>query len=103
MERRTAYLAHRIMWRLTHGEIPPDRPFVLHRCDNPLCVRPSHLFLGTHADNMKDMVRKGRSSRGERHHASKLNEDKVRAIRADSRTLSAIASDYKISVPTAHA
>lgn len=50
--------AHRQSWRLAHGEIPNDR-FVCHHCDVPLCVRPSHLFLGTQKDNMQDWTKKG--------------------------------------------
>jgi hypothetical protein len=63
----TAYMkAHRFSWLIHEGEIPPKLS-VLHRCDKPDCVRPDHLFLGTHQDNMDDMVRKGRQARGERH------------------------------------
>lgn len=51
--------AHRVAWMLTRGEIP-DGLYVLHRCDNRPCVRPDHLFLGTHEINMKDAVTKGR-------------------------------------------
>jgi HNH endonuclease len=51
--------AHRVAYRFTYGEIAP-RLFVLHHCDNKLCVRPDHLFLGTQADNMHDMCRKKR-------------------------------------------
>jgi len=58
-ETRSPERAHRTAWRLVHGNIPHGI-FVLHRCDNPACVRPDHLYLGTQADNIRDAFRKGR-------------------------------------------
>lgn len=69
-------LAHRVSWELHFGPIPPGM-CVLHRCDNPGCVRPDHLLLGTIADNNADKANKGRSRSGKQ----KLTEGQVRAIR----------------------
>lgn len=68
--KRPAEKAHRFAWELTHGPVPAGM-HVLHRCDVPGCVRPSHLFLGTHADNMADAKQKGRWPRGENHWRAK--------------------------------
>lgn len=74
---------HRAAWEVTNGAIP-DGMFVCHKCDNRRCCRPAHLFLGTHADNMRDMDEKGRrrTLRGEERPAVKLSEAAVRDIKA---------------------
>jgi len=72
--------AHRVAWQITSGSIPRGM-HVLHYCDNPCCVNPKHLFLGTNDDNMRDMVSKGRQSRGRSHCHAKLSERHVREIR----------------------
>lgn len=61
---------------------------VLHKCDNRLCLNPKHLFLGTHRDNVKDMVSKGRQVKGERCPASKLTEAQVLEIKSRYRKVS---------------
>ena len=53
--------AHRFAWEITYGAIP-NGAFILHKCDNPSCVKPTHLFLGTQKDNMNDMILKGRGA-----------------------------------------
>lgn len=55
-------MAHRVSWYVTYGKIP-DNLYVLHKCDNPRCINPNHLFLGTQQDNMSDMQAKGRFAR----------------------------------------
>src|SRR3954463_5248397 len=69
--------AHRYSWKLHHGVIPSGL-HVLHKCDTQLCVNPSHLFVGTNADNVADARRKGRFPTGGRHPSSKLTEEDVR-------------------------
>jgi hypothetical protein len=95
--------AHRFSWFLAYGEIR-NGLYVLHKCDNPRCVRPDHLFLGTQADNIRDMDKKGRRGtmpglKGTRDPGSKLNEKQVIEIRTlykNGTSQSLLAKRFKI-------
>ncbi len=96
--------AHRIAWFLARGPFPKVL-HVLHRCDNPICCNPGHLWLGTPQDNMDDMVRKGRASRGsktprgEDNPNSRLRDDQLAQLFEDAKTMSQrkVAEKYGIS------
>jgi hypothetical protein len=93
-------LAHRKSWEINKGTIPKGI-CVLHSCDNPPCVNPAHLFLGTHLENIADRVAKGRSARhiGEMNGRAKLTLSQVQFIRAASKTASvkSLARIYGVS------
>lgn len=95
-------LAHRRGWKLLFGPIP-DGLWVLHRCDNPPCVNPKHLFLGTAGDNARDRARKGRNGDqwGERNPSAKLTQEQVDAIRllyaSDRAIQRIIANQFSVS------
>ena len=75
--------AHRVAWALANGPIPLGK-HICHACDHPSCVRPDHLFMGTHRDNMQDMMAKERQRCGERINTAKLTATAVLDIRRHS-------------------
>lgn len=93
--------AHRVAYALWIGPIPEGKD-VLHRCDNPPCVRPAHLWAGTPSENARDMIAKGRknAAQGERNGASKLTAARVhtmRRLRARGWSQQRIADRYHVS------
>lgn len=88
--------AHRYAYARANGEISKDA-FICHRCDNPACVNPSHLFLGDAAINCADKVSKGRHARGLMMSHTKLSDEQVSQILADGRKQSEIAEHYGVS------
>jgi len=95
-----AQTTHRLAWTLAYGPIPAGQ-IICHRCDNPPCVRPDHLFLGSHRTNAEDRTRKGRGvqavRRGGENGMTLLSEDAVRGIRRDrasGRTYVELAKQY---------
>jgi len=92
--------AHRMAWLLTNGPIPPGL-HVLHRCDNPPCCNPAHLYLGNDWANQRDRVTRGRGNTGSKHPAAKLDERQVREIKQrliDGKMQKEVARDFGISV-----
>lgn len=88
-------LAHRASYRIFNAALDEEMD-VMHSCDNPSCVNPNHLRLGTRADNMQDAKRKGRTARGEGHGRRKLTADQVREIRLASGSQREIADSFGI-------
>lgn len=98
--------AHRFSHETYIGPIP-DGQFVCHECDNPACVNPDHLFLGSQFDNMADAHRKGRTRktipRGELHPSAKLTSEQVLIIRESPKSLTELAAEYGVRLQSIYA
>lgn len=99
-------IAHRYSWIIANGPIP-DGLCALHKCDNPKCVNPNHLFLGTRADNTMDMCEKGRNrsrpTLGTKNGASKLSEEQVLGVvtrHTSGESIHSLSRSLKISRPS---
>jgi hypothetical protein len=91
--------AHRYAWELTYGAIPAGL-YVCHTCDNPRCVNPLHLFLGTQAENMRDMTSKGRRAAGDTHGNTAIRDYQlpwIRSMLASGITAKDIARAFGVS------
>jgi hypothetical protein len=90
---------HRLIYLIFFGVIPEGQ-VVCHRCDNPICIRPTHLFAATQLVNIADMITKERHARGEKNGSAKLTEDDVRAIRKSKQPLAVLCELYGLKKPT---
>lgn len=89
----TFYRGHRFSWHIHNGPIPKGK-FVLHKCDNPWCTNPEHLWLGDNDDNMADKIEKGRHRPGEQHGMAKITEKDVEFIRSCDLTAKQLAKRF---------
>jgi len=103
--KRKSYRAHRIAYELFYKESAKGK-LVCHTCDNPPCINPHHLFLGTAKENTQDMIQKSRHYHGERHHFAKLTAQAVLDMRnrhaKGDVTIAQLAREYGISEPSAN-
>lgn len=97
MVARVKYMAHRLSYSLNNGPIP-DGYVVRHKCDNPSCINPEHLEVGTQADNIADKVSRGRQARGSGVGRAILTEESVREIRSSPLKVSELSTLYGVSV-----
>ena len=88
------YIYEQNYGKIAHGLV------IRHKCDNSQCINLEHLSIGTQADNITDMVKRGRQHKGETQGSSKLTQFQVNEIRKDDRKQTIIATDYKVTAAT---
>lgn len=93
------YTGGRVAYAIAYGYVPQEA-FVCHRCDNPKCVRPDHLFLGSATENMTDKMQKGREARGERAGCVKLTEAQVAQILSSPKTAREVGAEFGVGKST---
>jgi hypothetical protein len=89
---KTHWRAHRLSYCIKHGSIP-EGMYLMHQCDNKVCVNPEHLKPGTHQENMADMKAKGRAAKGKR---KRLTDDQIRYILESGKSLSTLTAELKV-------
>lgn len=92
--------AHRYYYQKYNNITLPYNVVVRHKCDNPLCVNPEHMEIGSHQDNMNDMVKRNRSAKGENHGNNKLTENEVIHIYHSKLTNRELADYYSVNIET---
>ena len=97
-------MAHRVAWAIANRTVPPSDRVVMHSCDNPRCINPQHLLLGTHLENNQDRHRKGRtvvpSLRGDEHPGATLTDDEALAIYHADGSQTSIAEHFGVAQAT---
>jgi hypothetical protein len=91
---KTKFL-HRVVYEEKNGKIP-EGMIIRHKCDNPSCINPDHLEVGTHKDNVTDRVERNRSAKGSNNGRAKLNDEKVREIRLSDLSISELSRIFNV-------
>lgn len=86
----------RVIYEMFNGKIEKNM-VIMHLCDNPNCINPQHLKVGTHKQNSQDMVNKNRNKVGEEHHSAKLKKEDILYIRNSNKTCNRLAKELNVS------